>query len=161
MVQPFQQTPLLTARQSFRPEPSTTSHGTPCSYQPLLTLANPCTPQVTELFTGYVAAMLSEAARAPAANWRAKDCAIYLVMALTVRGKTGASGATTTNELVNLQDFFKQVRWLWCLDGAGVWLVEVSRRAQALKCSWADGQVGRWVDNMQTTCCFRMLFGCT
>lgn len=40
---------------------------------------------MTELFTGYVGAMLAEAARAPAANWKAKDCAIYLVAALTVR----------------------------------------------------------------------------
>ena len=70
---------------------------------------------MTELFTGYVGAMLAEAARSPQQNWRAKDCAIYLVTALTVRGKTAAAGATTTNTLVNLQDFFKQVggwmRW--------------------------------------------------
>ncbi|GAB4819020.1 hypothetical protein N2152v2_006066 [Parachlorella kessleri] len=64
--------------------------------------------EVTELFTGYVGAMLAEAALSPQHNWRAKDCAIYLVTALTVRGKTAAAGATTTNTLVNLQDFFKQ-----------------------------------------------------
>lgn len=56
--------------------------------------------------------MLAEAARSPATNWRAKDCAIYLVTALTVRGKTAAAGATATNTLVNLQDFFQQVRGL-------------------------------------------------
>jgi exportin-2 (importin alpha re-exporter) len=64
--------------------------------------------QVTELFSGYVGAMLQEYARSPAANWKAKDCAVYLVTALTVRGKTAAAGATTTNTLVNLQDFFAQ-----------------------------------------------------
>ncbi|PSC72253.1 Exportin-2 [Micractinium conductrix] len=64
--------------------------------------------QVTELFSGYVGAMLAEHAHAPAANWKAKDCALYLVTALTVRGKTAAAGATTTNTLVNLQDFFVQ-----------------------------------------------------
>lgn len=63
----------------------------------------PKSTQVTELFTGYVGAMLQEHARSPAANWKAKDCAIYLVTALTVRGKTAAAGATTTNTLVNLQ----------------------------------------------------------
>jgi exportin-2 (importin alpha re-exporter) len=52
--------------------------------------------------------MLAEYAGSPAAHWRAKDCAIYLVTALAVRGKTAAAGATTTNALVNLQDFFAQ-----------------------------------------------------
>jgi hypothetical protein len=64
--------------------------------------------QVTELFSGYVGAMLQDHARSPAANWKSKDCAMYLVTALTVRGKTAAAGATTTNELVSLQDFFTQ-----------------------------------------------------
>jgi len=63
----------------------------------------PAPRQVTELFSGYVGAMLQEYARSPAANWKAKDCAVYLVTALTVRGKTAAAGATTTNTLVNLQ----------------------------------------------------------
>ncbi|KAL4452248.1 hypothetical protein ABPG75_007910 [Micractinium tetrahymenae] len=64
--------------------------------------------QVTELFSGYVGAMLAEYAASPASSWKAKDCALYLVTALTVRGKTAAAGATTTNTLVNLQDFFAQ-----------------------------------------------------
>ena len=67
-----------------------------------------CLVQVTELFSGYVGAMLQDHARSPAANWKSKDCAMYLVTALTVRGKTAAAGATTTNELVSLQDFFAQ-----------------------------------------------------
>lgn len=70
---------------------------------------------MTELFSGYVGAMLAEAAQAASGGWKAKDCAIYLVTALTVRGKTAAQGATTTNTLVNLQDFFAQVR-----DGAAL-----------------------------------------
>lgn len=64
--------------------------------------------QVTELFTGYVGALLAEHAQNPAANWKAKDCAIYLVVALTVRGRTAAQGATTTNQLVNIGDFYTQ-----------------------------------------------------
>lgn len=62
--------------------------------------------QTTELFSGYVAALLAEAAAAPDAAWRAKDAAIYLVSALAVRGRTAAAGATSTNELVNLQEFY-------------------------------------------------------
>jgi len=38
--------------------------------------------QVTALFSGYVAALLDEAAANPAGAWQAKDCAIYLVTAL-------------------------------------------------------------------------------
>ena len=34
-------------------------------------------------------AMLAEYAASPAANWKSKDCAIYIVLALTIRGKTG------------------------------------------------------------------------
>lgn len=64
--------------------------------------------QVTQLFTGYISNMLQQYAQSPAQNWKAKDCAIYLVMALTVRGKTAAQGATTTNQLVNVLDFFSQ-----------------------------------------------------
>jgi exportin-2 (importin alpha re-exporter) len=52
--------------------------------------------------------MLAEYAASPASAWRAKDCALYLVSALAVRGKTAAAGATTTNALVNLHDFFGQ-----------------------------------------------------
>ncbi len=64
--------------------------------------------QVTQLFIGYVGSMLQQYAHNPEQNWKAKDCAIYLVMALTVRGKTAAQGATATNQLVNVMDFFSQ-----------------------------------------------------
>lgn len=63
---------------------------------------------VTEMLTGYVSAMLAEYAQSPDTNWKPKDCAMYLVLALTVRGKTGAQGATTTNQLVNVLDFYQQ-----------------------------------------------------
>ncbi len=64
--------------------------------------------QVTQLFIGYVGGMLQQYGQNPEQNWKTKDCAIYLVMALTVRGKTAAQGATTTNQLVNVMDFFNQ-----------------------------------------------------
>lgn len=62
--------------------------------------------EVTQLFTGYVKSMLAEYAANPAQGWKSKDTAIYLVLALTVQGKTGALGATATNQLVNINDFF-------------------------------------------------------
>lgn len=58
------------------------------------------------MFTGYVNTLLAEYAKDPGNNWQAKDCAIYLVVALTVRGKTSAMGATTTNQLVSIGEFF-------------------------------------------------------
>lgn len=63
---------------------------------------------MTQLFTGYVGALLAEHAANPSANWKAKDCAMYLVVALTVRGRTAAQGATNTNQLVNIGDFYSQ-----------------------------------------------------
>lgn len=64
--------------------------------------------QVTNLFSGYVSALLAEHAANPPQTWKSKDCAMYLVVALAVRGRTAAAGATSTNQLVNVQDFFNQ-----------------------------------------------------
>jgi exportin-2 (importin alpha re-exporter) len=61
---------------------------------------------VTQLFGQYVSLMLQTYASNPNLNWKEKDCAIYLVVALTVRQKTAAQGATATNQLVNIGDFF-------------------------------------------------------
>ena len=61
---------------------------------------------VTAAVSGYVGSLLAEHAAAPERAWKAKDCAIYLVIALTVRGKTDARGVTATNELVNIGEFF-------------------------------------------------------
>ena len=38
---------------------------------------------------------------------QAKDCAVYLVMALAGRVRTAAAGAKAVNELVNISDFFR------------------------------------------------------
>lgn len=62
--------------------------------------------ETTQLFSGYVGALLSEAAADPAGKWQAKDAAMYLVTALAAKTKTSAAGATTTNELVNLNEFY-------------------------------------------------------
>lgn len=55
-----------------------------------------------------------------AEGWRAKDCAVYLVMAVTVKGRMGEKGATTLNRLVNISDFFtQQVRVRHCSQAMG------------------------------------------
>ena len=41
--------------------------------------------QVTQLFSQYVVRELEEHAKAPNQTWQSKDCAIYLVVALTVQ----------------------------------------------------------------------------
>lgn len=48
---------------------------------------------------------LQEYASSPSKAWRSKDCALYLVLAVAVKGRTGERGATTTNKLVNVEDF--------------------------------------------------------
>lgn len=61
---------------------------------------------VTAAMSGYVGKLLAEYAASPAQCWKQKDCAIFLITALTVRSKTDTQGATSTNELVNIGDFF-------------------------------------------------------
>eukprot|EP00124_Ichthyophonus_hoferi_P004893 Ihof_evm2s604 gene=Ihof_evmTU2s604 len=63
-------------------------------------------PQVTEIFTAYVDAMLQEYAKNPAANWKSKDAAIFLITSLTVTSTVQTMGATKTNVLVDVNDFY-------------------------------------------------------
>lgn len=60
--------------------------------------------ETTTICGGYITALLQEAAR----DWRAKDAAMQLVTALAVKGKTAAAGATSVNQLVDLNDFYTQ-----------------------------------------------------
>lgn len=65
-------------------------------------------PEVmTSSVSGYVGALLAQHASDPAANWKAKDAAVTLVVALLVKAKTNARGATELNELgLSVVDFF-------------------------------------------------------
>ena len=63
---------------------------------------------VTCAITGYVTSLLGQYDTDPNKFWKAKDAAIYLVMALTIRAKSLVKGATETNDLVNIVDFFNQ-----------------------------------------------------
>lgn len=62
--------------------------------------------QTTQLFSGYVSALLSESNADPSNKWQSKDAAMYLVTALAAKTKTSTAGATTTNELVDLHEFY-------------------------------------------------------
>ena len=62
---------------------------------------------ITEMCSSYVGVLLQQYAAAPDKEWKLKDCAIFLVMALTVRGKVASRGATATNELVDIPDFYR------------------------------------------------------
>lgn len=64
--------------------------------------------QVTGVCSQYVSVMLQEYASNPAAHWKSKDSAMFLIMALTIKGKTAATGATSTNALVNIGQFFQE-----------------------------------------------------
>lgn len=44
----------------------------------------------------------------PAANWKYKDTAIYLLTSIASRGATMQHGVTSTNVLVDVVDFFSQ-----------------------------------------------------
>jgi len=47
---------------------------------------------------------------------------VYLVMAVTVKGRMGEKGATTLNRLVNISDFFtQQVRSCEALQAGRGW----------------------------------------
>lgn len=64
--------------------------------------------QMTEIFGRYVAVMLESYAQNPQTNWRSKDAAVYLIIALASKGQTQRHGTTQTNQLVDLVDFYRQ-----------------------------------------------------
>jgi exportin-2 (importin alpha re-exporter) len=61
------------------------------------TLADRFPSETTEIVNSYIAQ-----------HWSMKDCALHMVMALAVKGKTAAAGATSVNELVNVERFFEE-----------------------------------------------------
>ena len=64
--------------------------------------------QMTEIFGRYVAVMLESYGQNPQTNWRSKDAAVYLIIALASKGQTQRHGTTQTNQLVDLVDFYRQ-----------------------------------------------------
>jgi exportin-2 (importin alpha re-exporter) len=63
--------------------------------------------RVTAILKNYVGVLLKEYAANKAKNWVAKDAAMYVVLALAVKGQTRSAGATATNPYVDLMSFLQ------------------------------------------------------
>lgn len=64
--------------------------------------------EITEVFSAYIQNMLQSYAANPRQCWKAKDAAIYLVTAMSVKGSTARFGTTQTSLLVNVVDFYQR-----------------------------------------------------
>ncbi|CAM9270853.1 unnamed protein product [Discosporangium mesarthrocarpum] len=62
--------------------------------------------QTTQILSGFIATMLSEYAANPDANWKAKDAAIQLMLALAVRAQSHVRGVSMTNEYMDILEAF-------------------------------------------------------
>ena len=64
---------------------------------------------VTRVVSKYIDLYLADYSKNPGANWKSKDTAVYLFSSIAVKGTVTASqGAKTTNDLVNVIDFFQK-----------------------------------------------------
>lgn len=61
---------------------------------------------ITAIFTSYINTLLEQYGQDPAAHWRSKDTALYLIAALATRSKTAKLGITQTNQLVDVPSIF-------------------------------------------------------
>ncbi|KIS69121.1 putative importin-alpha export receptor [Mycosarcoma maydis] len=62
--------------------------------------------QVTAIVGRYINQYLDQYRADPHANWKQKDTAIYLLTSIASKSSTAQHGVTSTNELVNVVDFF-------------------------------------------------------
>ncbi|EOA26521.1 hypothetical protein CARUB_v10022574mg [Capsella rubella] len=62
--------------------------------------------QVTEVVSLEIQKLLSSFSANPAANWKDKDCAIYLVVSLSTKK---AGGASVSTDLIDVQSFFTNI----------------------------------------------------
>lgn len=62
--------------------------------------------QTTQICADHITRMLGEYSANPAANWRSKDAALHLVLAVTVRAQSAAQGVSATNPNINVMDIF-------------------------------------------------------
>ncbi|KAL4992880.1 CAS/CSE protein [Aspergillus falconensis] len=64
---------------------------------------------VTKTVLQYIEHYLNEYGKSPQMNWKAKDTATYLFIAIAAKGvATATHGVTTTNNLINITDFFQK-----------------------------------------------------
>jgi exportin-2 (importin alpha re-exporter) len=61
---------------------------------------------ITPIFMGKVQGLLKHYGSNPQSNWKAKDAAIYLILAVAIKGKTVKKGVTQINNLVPIQSIF-------------------------------------------------------
>ena len=64
--------------------------------------------QVTKIMSEYVGRFLQNYTANPKANWKDKNTAIFLLVAIATRSSTLQLGVTKTNELVDVVDFFSK-----------------------------------------------------
>ncbi|KAL1191648.1 Exportin-2 [Cardamine amara subsp. amara] len=69
-------------------------------------LATNYKPQVTEVVSLEIKKLLSSFSANPAAQWKDKDCAIYLVISLATKK---AGGASVSTDLIDVQSFFTNI----------------------------------------------------
>ena len=62
--------------------------------------------QVTQICMAYLGQMLAQYQANPAANWKAKDAAITLVIALAAKTQTASKGVSQVNANISVIDFF-------------------------------------------------------
>ncbi|AEC10713.1 cellular apoptosis susceptibility protein, putative / importin-alpha re-exporter [Arabidopsis thaliana] len=62
--------------------------------------------QVTEVVSLEIQRLLSSFSANPSANWKDKDCAIYLVVSLSTKK---AGGASVSTDLIDVQNFFANI----------------------------------------------------
>ncbi|KAI9741905.1 MAG: importin-alpha export receptor [Cirrosporium novae-zelandiae] len=63
---------------------------------------------VTKVVTKYVDLHLSDYAKNPTSNWKSKDIAIYLFSSIAATGYLTTRGVSSTNNLVDIIDFFQK-----------------------------------------------------
>ncbi len=63
---------------------------------------------VTKIMSDYVGRYLQTYNANPKANWKDKNIAIFLLVAIAARSSTATQGVTKTNELVDIVDFFSK-----------------------------------------------------
>ena len=64
--------------------------------------------QVTDIFSAHIGSCLQQYHQDPRNNWRAKDTALYLITSLSAKTLTAQSGATSTNEYIQILPVFME-----------------------------------------------------
>ncbi|KAJ3285820.1 importin-alpha export receptor [Rhizoclosmatium sp. JEL0117] len=62
--------------------------------------------EITSIVSEYLSVLLAEYARDPKANWKSKDSALYLIMAVSAKSSSLQSGVTSVNEYIDTVSVF-------------------------------------------------------